>query len=345
MKKLLFALVVVSMVLMSVMPALAQGQTVNTTGQVASSCIAPGWVYGWELAADLALDTGGVIYPLPGPATTPINTYAIFDYGGISDGISSAFVSVYHPDGSIKFSQVNLRKLDCTEASVVLAQAVSEGRITEAQRVVWQQNICQRRWEIWAGSFPYDVHQDPGQYRVEAFATGVCGGATLIGTSFFQIAPFVSLAIDFRDSGVNYGTILPGHVSWAQGDLVFNPNASANPTVWNQGNVDAILSVSNSPLKPAAPWTNDQVKWIALFDASLGQLALRAGEDGFQPEDYDYVGEYQVVYYPADTLTRVPGVLYPCTPDKVSFSVDPPATQVLPATTYTGTMTLSLTAQ
>lgn len=343
MKKLLFAVVVFSLVFLSVMPAVAQGPvTVNTSGQVTGSCAPPTWVAGWELPVDLLLHTGGVIYPYPGPATTAINTFAIFDYGSISDGISSAFVSVYHPDGSIKYSQINLRKLDCTEASAVLAAAVAEGLISEATRVVWQQNICQLQWEMWAGSFDYDVHQASGTYSVYAYATGICGGATLIGNSAFTIAGFTSLAIDFSASGVNYGQILPGYESWAQGDLVFDPNASANPTVWNQGNLNATLWVSSSPLKPGAPWTNDTVKWITRFNASMGNLALRSGEDGFQPSDYDYVGENAVVYYNANALTQVPGVLFPCTPNKASFSVDPPAGQVLPASTYTGTMTLSI---
>lgn len=323
MKKALYILVALALILLPVLPVLAEpgtDQEVDTEAIITSSGSAPIVKAKWEGPDMDRVRPGVQIIPNIGPDTTKIWVYAVVTDPVGPDYVTDVFFDIYEPDvycgEPVKFKvQVHMSKVPCAEAVKLVQAAADAGLITyngyDLADLLWQLDCEKHQAYLWCGYFEYDVHQLAGTYKTIVRAVNAEGTVGELANTSIEIASIVALDIDF--SAVNWGTVKPGYWKVLAGDDVFQMN-DGKPTVWNRGNDPASLSVENTALEGAV-----YHKLIEQFDAGLLGQRIR---------------------YLADEEAYLKGPLMPCTPVQIEFSVHPEIG--LPVDTYSGTLELEI---
>jgi hypothetical protein len=192
-------------------------------------------------------------------------------------------------------------------------------------------------------------HQDPVTYTVKGTATA--GDQSPALTNYFNFVPTVNLYLDFDT--IAYSTVAnpvtPGVKAIVQGDT--NLATPGSPTIWDNGNIDAMVTVNATKmvLNGDPTFYNNSAKTISRFDAAL----YYKSEDGTNLQvgyvEYDAGTPTLIVSHNPGATTPVyemgptgPVLLQACRPAKIDFSVLP-ATGLVPGT-YRGTMTISIEA-
>jgi hypothetical protein len=185
-------------------------------------------------------------------------------------------------------------------------------------------------------------HQPVVTYSYTAKAVTTTWSPTL--TNYFHFIGFTSLFADFTN--VNWGTIPASNISLTiPGDT--DLRTSSQPTVWDNGNVDATLSVSATGLylNGDATYKNggihsDPTKRIDQFDATLTYKSpimqdLIVGNVIFND------GDAAKLITVNGTTTNTPVLLKACNPAQIDFSLHGMASYNNPGI-YTGTVTLTI---
>lgn len=178
-------------------------------------------------------------------------------------------------------------------------------------------------------------HQPAYTYTVVAQGTDMSGATTDPGLSnTFDYISIVSLYVDF--STINWGGINIGSVNVKYGDnKIDTPNL---PTVWNNGNDPAMLSVSATKANLWEGGVEHPDKYIDLFDCHL---------DRKDPATGAILEEGTVWFTSADGSVLIvqdgsscPVLLPSCIPAQIDFSIHPPIGTK--AGTYKGEITLTI---
>ncbi len=320
MKKLLFAglaLVVVLSMVLAAFPAFADDldPVVPTKAKVAPGAHPPTIEAKFELAGTNTTQPSDKNFmPSPAPKLSTICVYSVISDPAGNDDITAAYADVYHPDGSLKIQIHQQKLLDEYATKVALInRAVALGQITRARadELLWMLDPDKNQATFWSGCFDYEVHQPAGQYSVSEWAIDLSSGRSTPLVNSFNIMPIISLAIDFTT--VDFGLVTAGIKKIVAGDEAFSMN-DGKPTVWNQGNVNASLAVSNTVMTGI-----EFHKTITKFDVQLLD---------------------QRINYDAGQVVTLPGPLEPCRPEQIEFSVLPPID--LAPDTYTGSITIKI---
>jgi hypothetical protein len=177
-------------------------------------------------------------------------------------------------------------------------------------------------------------HQDPVIYTV--IGTAARGAQSVALTNTFQFIPTLSLYLDF--TSLNYGTITSGEESMVQGDT--NLGTPGSPTIWDNGNVNAQVSVNAT--KMVKNWDgitppdvhnavdyNSPGKTISQFDVALyykngAFVNQQVGYDVFNADTQTLIVNTNSYTTPVDDMGTAGAVLLQsCRPAKIDFSVFP----------------------
>jgi hypothetical protein len=321
MKKLLIVLTVLSVLLMSVVPALAQTDVV-TKAQITGAGGEPVVLAKWEGPDDDANKDGVQIVPNPaGPlpgqgGDTDVYVYAVVtDPNGIND-IADVFAEIYHPDGTYKL-QIHLKPVPCDQALQMFRAARAAGLIFPCNNgftldeMEWMLDCQKMQAQLWYGKWVYKIHQPDGLYGTVVTAVDTDGGTNSCANSVTEIISIVQLGLDFTE--VDWGQIKPSVAKWVAGDDNFVPG-DGKPTVWNQGNNLASLKVHNDPL----------------VGANFGKQII----------DFDVKLLGQTEHYQASQWVKLVGPLVPCHPVQIEFSVHAPFG--LPKDDYQGLISIEI---
>ncbi len=246
--------------------------------------------------------------PSPAPKLSQICTYAVISDPAGTEDITGAYADVRHPDGSLKIQIHQEKMIDGYATQTALINSARQlGQITRARadELLWMLDPEKNQATFWWGCFDYEVHQPAGTYSVSEWAVDRGSGRSTELVNNIRIAPIVSLSIDFNI--VDWGIVAAGVKKVVAGDDTFSLN-DGKPTVWNQGNVNAKLTISNTVMTGA-----EFGKAMDQFDAQLLD---------------------QRVNYTAGQVVTLDGPLEPCTPEQIEFSLQPPVD--LAPDTYTG---------
>lgn len=346
MKKLLFAFLVVAMVLMSVMPAFAAGP-VTTTAQVngagSSPVIEAAWTLSYDPGPGLNDDPnvpGLQVTPALSASPTQVGTRSICVYAIVThpNGIGAipnngVYIDVLHPDGSLKFDQLYLTRVNWPDnIAALIAAGLATGQLTNATALT--DHVEKSVSSFWKVCWPYMNHQPAGDYQSVVTANDTNGNLATL-TAFTTILGLYFLQPDF--TAVNYGTIAPGIYKSVAGDEIWAP-ADGYPTIWNAGNINASL----------------QLRWSAMKGDVYGKRLLRfdAMNSSVEPNqrvevcrhngDADCPTLANAWWSGWETLA---GPYKPCTPSQIDFSITPQTDgEPIPVDTYRGQIELAFAA-
>lgn len=120
---------------------------------------------------------------------------------------------------------------------------------------------------VFHGTFTLSFLDACGTYRLEA-VLGASSSPAL--WSSFDDQCFTAVVRDF--DRISWGTVAAGQEQWLRGDLAWSDPAGAHPTLRNDGNMPARLSVVFDALVPMDPATPSAAR-IEAFSACLAKAA------------------------------------------------------------------------
>jgi hypothetical protein len=184
-------------------------------------------------------------------------------------------------------------------------------------------------------------HQPGLRYKYTVQGVDTLGATTPPNghVHYFDYLSIVSLYTDF--SQINWGSIIPGVPSYVEGDCnIF----SSPPTIWNNGNADAMLGVTATR---ATLWIGGEehpVKYIDKFDVHIDiredQCTGPVVREGTVIIDNVPEGGTTTPEIIMEDSTECAVLIPSCQPQQIDFSIYPMAG--LPAGTYKGTITLHI---
>lgn len=192
-----------------------------------------------------------------------------------SVGEPAVFWYVYYPDGSAAGGVASTRVLvdDCgllggpLAGGSMFAAAIANGEV--GTPAVLDPDLgmiarCQRhQTRLFHGEFELSKDQPCGEYTVSVAAVSSDGAVSVL-TGSFDVLCTIALRVDFNM--VDWGSLTPGNAKTIYGDDVFEPPASAAPTVKNVGNDGMGFKLRFGPMIGASTGAT-----IDMFGACFGR--------------------------------------------------------------------------
>lgn len=159
-------------------------------------------------------------------------------------------------------------------AGTMLDAAAATGQVSEPTAGDPRDGVAARCLRgdvaVFRGTFALSFLADCGSYRVEA-VIGTSSAPAL--WSSFDDQCFTAVARDF--DSVSWGKVVAGQEQWVRGDLSWSEPRGMQPTLMNEGNVPARLSIAFEALVPSDASSTGTGR-IEAFDACIGKSATVA---------------------------------------------------------------------
>jgi hypothetical protein len=193
----------------------------------------------WELPDDDLATPCTQIYPAL-ESSRMIDVFAIVtDADGITD-ISLVYVQVLHPDGSVKYHQIDMVHITDTEiieASKVAALASGKLTIEEVLEIDYMisEEIARMYW----AQFELHYCQPAGIYTITVYAVDQSGNIGMLTNTDLYYVPVAAFRLDF--TCVSFGDIKPCVEKIVPGD--WDMATPDKPTIKNIGNIPIRIKV------------------------------------------------------------------------------------------------------